>query len=136
LSLPLRGDIPNHLIERPAHLLRLLPRNLYPEPILDLIEHLGEVNVGIDFAGVVLRSNTSPAIAELLNLDLANADRNVLGYAAVGVVSLIESSIVRLWASLWFSLKVRVKLLEEQIVEPSQEAFHGFVSQSSTSLIG
>jgi hypothetical protein len=36
----------------------------------------------------------------LLNIDLANADRNVLGDTAVGVVSLIEGLVVELRACL------------------------------------
>jgi hypothetical protein len=101
----LRGDVSNDLIEHSFHYLHVLNWIFDPKLILDLIEHLDEVNVGTDLANMISRSHTPPAIAELLNVDLPNLDVDVLGDTAVGVMSLIEGSVVQLRSVDQFSLK-------------------------------
>ena len=47
-------------------------------------------------ANIVIWSHTLPAIAELFNVDLTNPDRDVLGDAAVAVMSLVEGLVLQL----------------------------------------
>ena len=71
LRLSSRGDIPNDLIERPLHFLHVFNWNFDPKLVLDLRRQLGEIKIGIGITGIVPRSHTLPAIAELLNVDFA-----------------------------------------------------------------
>jgi hypothetical protein len=92
----LQGNVPNDRIKRTVHSLHVLIRDLDPKLVLDLIQQLGEIKIRIDIAGIVLRSNALPAIAELLNVDPPNPDRDILGDTATAVAFLIEGLIFQL----------------------------------------
>ena len=92
----LRGNVPDDRIKGPVHPFHVHIRDLDPELILDLVEQFGEGEVGIGLANIVILSHTHPAGTELLNIDLANPDGDVLGDATAAVMSLVEGSIVQL----------------------------------------
>jgi len=92
----LHGNVADDRNERPVQLPHLVPRNLDPKIVFDLVEQFGQVKVGIRFANVVIWSHTFPAITELFNVHLPNPDRDVLGDATAAVASLVEGLIVQL----------------------------------------
>ena len=71
----------------------------------DLRENFSQVKIGIGFAGMVIWSHALPAIAELLNADLTNRDWDVIGDAAVAVMSLVAGFIVQLRSAQEFTLE-------------------------------
>jgi hypothetical protein len=57
-----QGNVLNNRIQRPVHFPRLVPRNLDPEFVFDLVEKFSQVKVGIRPAKVVIWSHPIPAI--------------------------------------------------------------------------
>jgi hypothetical protein len=94
--MPVQSNVLDDRIKSLLHLPQVLIRDTERKLVLDLVQQLGEIEIRIGIAGIVFRSYDLPALAKLLNVDLANPDGNVLRDTTTGAVSLIEGLIAKL----------------------------------------